>query len=164
MKTIKAWTLAATALVLLAASAGDGLSQPGQSARAPAGLITKKSAHSVTETLDRLERLLKTKGIPVVARVRHSEAARAVGTRLRPTELLIFGNPKLGSLLMTSNQLAGIDLPMKVLAWEDKAGLVWLTYVAPAALASRHGIADREEAVRQMTGALGQLTDAAAAP
>lgn len=128
------------------------------------GLITKPSAHSVAETLDRLERLLKEKGLGVALRWNHAEKAGEAGVELRPTELLIFGNPKLGSHLFTSRQTAGIDLPMKALAWQDAQGQVWLTYNDPAYIAERHAIADRAEIVAKMSAALKQLTDAAAAP
>jgi len=131
-----------------AASAGDGL-------------ITKKSAFGAVETLDRLEAVLKEKGITVFARVSHTKGAEGVGIELRPTELLIFGNPKLGSHFFTSNQTAGIDLPMKALAWEDADGQVWLTYNDPQYIADRHGITDRAEIVQKMSGALDKMTTAA---
>jgi uncharacterized protein (DUF302 family) len=128
------------------------------------GLITKKSHHSVSETLDRLETLLTDKGITIVTRWSHDAGAKKAGIALRPTELLIFGNPKLGTHFFTSNQTAGIDLPMKALAWEDENGQVWLTYNDPQYIADRHGIEDRPEIVKKMTNALGKFTDAATAP
>jgi uncharacterized protein (DUF302 family) len=131
---------------------------------ADTGLITKTSAHSVEQTLDRLEKALKEKGIVVFARIDHAAGAKKVGAHLRPTELLIFGNPKLGTPLMQSNQTMGIDLPLKVLAWEDENGQVWLTYYAPAFLADRHGITDRADVLTQMSGALQKLTDVATKP
>ena len=133
-------------------------------AEAPEGLISKKSAHSVQKTIDRLEAILKEKGVTVALRWSHSDRANAVDIPLRPTELLIFGNPKLGSHMFTSNQTAGIDLPMKALAWEDADGQVWLSYNDPAYFARRHGIEDRPEIVENMTGALNKFTDAATAP
>ena len=128
------------------------------------GLISIKSAHSVSETLDRLENLLRKKGITIVTRWRHDAAAKKVGISLRPTELLIFGNPKLGSHFFTSQQTAGIDLPMKALAWQDKNGQVWLTYNDPHYIADRHGIKNRPEIVSKMTAALKQLTNGATRP
>ena len=122
------------------------------------GMISKKSVHSVKVTLDRLENVLKKKGITIVTRWSHDAGAKKVGIALRPTELLIFGNPKLGSHMFTSNQTAGIDLPMKALAWEDAKGQVWLTYNDPQYIADRHGIKDRPETVMKMTGALDKLT------
>jgi len=128
------------------------------------GVISKKSAHSVKDTLDRLESVLKKKGITVFARIKHDAGANAAGIELRPTELLLFGNPKLGSPMMVSQQTAGIDLPMKALAWEDEKGQVWLTYNDPAYIANRHGITDRAEIVAKMTGALDKLTGVATRP
>ncbi len=125
------------------------------------GLITKKSQFGPGETLDRLEVLLEGKGITVFARINHTQGAEGVGIDLRPTELLIFGNPKLGSHFFTSRQTAGIDLPMKVLVWEDVDGQVWLTYNDPQYIAGRHGIKDRDAIVKKMTGALDSLTNAA---
>jgi uncharacterized protein (DUF302 family) len=128
------------------------------------GMISKKSAHSVKETLDRLEAALKKKGIGVALRWSHNEKADSVGIPLRPTELLMFGNPKLGSHMFTSNQTAGIDLPLKALAWEDEKGQVWLTYNDPAYIAKRHNIKDRGEIVAKMTKALDGLSNAATKP
>lgn len=128
------------------------------------GMITKPSAHSVKITLDRLEDALKKKGISVVLRWSHDEKAKQVGIALRPTELLIFGNPKLGSHLFTSQQTAGIDLPLKALAWEDENGKVWLSYNDPAYIATRHGIKDRAETIKKMSGALNKLSDVATKP
>jgi uncharacterized protein (DUF302 family) len=134
--------------IFTTASAGDGL-------------ISKKSGFGAGETLDRLEAVLKKKGITIFARVSHTGGAEGVGIALRPTELLIFGNPKLGSHFFTSNQTAGIDLPMKALAWEDADGQVWLTYNDPQYIADRHGITDREEIIKKMSGALDKMTSAA---
>ena len=125
------------------------------------GLISKKSKYSVSETLDRLEKVLKEKGITIALRWSHSERAEKVGIPLRPTELLLFGNPKLGSNFFTSNQTAGIDLPMKALAYEDENGQVWLTYNDPKYIADRHGIHDKDEVVAKMTKALDNFSSAA---
>ena len=91
-------------------------------------MIIKKSSHSVKVTLNRLESALREKGIAVVARWDHAGAAKGVGMSLRPMEVLIFGSPKLGTPLMQSNPRAGADLPLKVLAWEDGKGQVWVAY------------------------------------
>lgn len=127
------------------------------------GLISKKSSHSVKVTLDRLENILKKKGITIAMRWSHDEGGKKVGIPLRPTELLVFGNPKMGTHFFTSKQTAGIDLPMKALAWEDKDGQVWLTYNDPSYIAGRHDIKNRSEIVKKMTGALNKMTDAAIA-
>lgn len=125
------------------------------------GLIIKASQFSPKVTLDRLEAALKKKGIRVFARVSHKANAEGVGLKLRPTELLIFGNPKLGTHFFTSNQTAGIDLPMKALVWEDVQGKVWLAYNDPKYIAKRHGIGNRAKIVKKMTGALNKFTNKA---
>ena len=134
---------------------------PTLSFAAEKGMISKKSNHSVKVTLDRLENVLRKKGITVVTRWSHDAGAKKAGIPLRSTELLIFGNPKMGSHFFTSNQTAGIDLPMKALAWKDKNGQVWLMYNDPAYIANRHGINDRPAIVKKMTGALNNLTNVA---
>ena len=126
-------------------------------------VITKKSHHDVTTTLDRLEKIVKAKGITVMARVDHAKNAQGVGMELRPTQLLIFGNPKLGTALMQVDQRIGLDLPMKVLVWEDAKGTVWLAYVDPEELAERHGIDDDHAVVKKLRKALDAFTTAAAA-
>jgi len=118
------------------------------------GLIKMESPHSATMTIDRLQAALEAKGIQVMARVRHQRNAEKVELELRPTELLIFGNPNLGTHMMTAEQTAGIDLPMKALAWEDADGKVWLAYNDPAWIAKRHGIQERGEIVGKMQKAL----------
>jgi uncharacterized protein (DUF302 family) len=104
------------------------------------GLITVQSRFGVTETIDRLVEVVKRAGLLVFARIDHAAGARDVGASLRPTELLIFGNPKGGTPLMQDRQLAGIELPVKALAWEDEQGKVWLSYNDPHWIAGRHGL------------------------
>ena len=128
------------------------------------GLVRKPSPHGVTETLDRLEQVLERKGITVALRWPHGDRAGDVDIGLRDTEVMIFGNPKIGSHLMTSAQTAGIDLPMKALAWRDADGQVWLAYNDPRYIARRHGIDDREQVLTKMSNALDKLTDAAISP
>jgi len=130
-------------------------------AGAAGGLVTKRSPYPVGETMDRLERAVRDRELIVVARVDHAAAAQKAGLTLRPTQLLIFGSPKAGTPLMQSAQSVGIDLPLKALAWEDDKGQVWLAYNDPAWLAARHGVTDRAEVIRTITGALNALSDAA---
>jgi uncharacterized protein (DUF302 family) len=104
------------------------------------GLITVKSPHSPKDTMDRLEALLKQKGMTIFARIDHAANAAKVGKILRATELLIFGNPQGGTPFMECSQTVGIDLPLKALVWEDASGQVWLGYNDPAFLAQRHGV------------------------
>lgn len=127
----------------------------------PAGLVNKTSKFDVNETIDRLEAVLKKKGITVVTRWSHSDRAKDIGISIRPTELIIFGNPKLGSQFFTSQQTSGIDLPMKALAWEDETGQVWLSYNDPSFITSRHNIKDRDNISHKMKNALNNLTNIA---
>jgi uncharacterized protein (DUF302 family) len=107
-------------------------------ANAADGLIALKGAHSVKDTMDRFEAAAKGKGLNVFLRVDHAAGAKKIGKDLRPTELLVFGNPQGGTPLMECAQTAGIDLPLKVLAWQDAAGQNWLGYNDPAYLGKRH--------------------------
>jgi len=125
------------------------------------GMVTKPSAFSVAETIERLEKGARERNFVVVARVDHAAAATKAGLDLRPTVLLIFGNPKGGTPLMQSAPSIGLDLPLKALAWEDAAGRVWLAYNDPEWLAQRHGVSGRAELVKGMSNALDQLTEAA---
>ena len=109
-------------------------------AHAGANLMTKPSKYSVAETIKRIETAVTAKGMQIFARIDHGEEAKKVGLALRPTELLIFGNPKGGTGLMVAKPTAAIDLPMKALAWEDEDGKVWLTYNLPELLHERHGV------------------------
>jgi uncharacterized protein (DUF302 family) len=110
------------------------------------GLVTIASKHTVSETIDLLEKALKAKDITVFARIDHSAGAASVAMTLRPTELLIFGNPRGGTPLMQSNQTVGIDLPLKILVWQDTGGQVWLTYSDPTWLAWRHHLSSATDA------------------
>jgi uncharacterized protein (DUF302 family) len=132
------------------------------SANAADELTIKPSKYTVKETLDRLTTALKDKGIAPVARVDHATAAKAAGLELRPTEVLFFGNPKLGTPLMQANRHVAIDLPMKVLAWEDDAGKVWIGYMAVERLRARYNIDGRDDVLKAMAGALEAFTNAAA--
>lgn len=104
------------------------------------GLITLKSPHSVKATADKLENLLREKGQNIFARISHSDGAMNAGLKLKPTVLIIFGNPKGGTPLMNCNRTVAIDLPQKFLIWEDDSGQVWLAHNDMDYLAKRHGI------------------------
>ena len=105
------------------------------------GLISLKSPHGPRATMDRLENLLTQKGMTIFARVDHAAGAAKIGQTLRPTEVLIFGNPQGGTPFMVCQQTVGIDLPLKALVWQDAQGQVWLGYNDPGYLAQRHGAA-----------------------
>lgn len=130
---------------------------------ANAELVRKRSSYDVKTTVDRLEAVLKKRGMTVFARIDHAAGARKVGSELRPTVLLIFGNPKIGTVLMQAKQTMGIDLPLKALAWRDAEGAVWLAYEKPADLARARGLDPNHKVIGRMTGALDKFTDAALA-
>lgn len=125
-------------------------------------MAVKPSKFPVKETADRLVAALEGKGIKPAARIDHAAAAKANGLDMPPTEVVLFGNPKLGTPLMLANPHAAIDLPMRVLVWQDKAGKVWVGYVKPDALKARHKLGGVDEQLKTMTGALEAFTKAAA--
>jgi len=104
------------------------------------GIINVPSNHSVDETVERINNILQTKGITLFALIDHSGEAEKVGMKMRPTKLLIFGSPKAGTPLMLAAPSAAIDLPLKILVWEDAGGKVWLSYNSPEYLQHRHGL------------------------
>jgi uncharacterized protein (DUF302 family) len=110
------------------------------------GLITIASKHSVAGTINRLASIVTAKGLMVFARIDHAKGARDAGLELRPTELLIFGHAKGGTPLMQDKQAAGLDLPLKALAWEDEHGAVWLSYRSASWIAPAHGLGSRSAA------------------
>jgi uncharacterized protein (DUF302 family) len=109
-------------------------------ATAADGLVAVKSPHSAKDTMNRLEEIVKQRGLIVFARIDHAAGAAKVGKALRPTEVLIFGNPQGGTPFMECAQSVGIDLPLKALVWEDSSSQVWLGYNDPNFLAQRHGV------------------------
>jgi uncharacterized protein (DUF302 family) len=131
---------------------------------ADADLVTLPSAHSATETVERLKLLLSQKKIQVFADIDHAAGAQKAGLSLRPTRLLIFGNPQAGTPLMQRQQTIGLDLPLRVLVWEDAAGKVWLIYHRPEFLAQRHQILDHDEAIEALGSGLAALARAATSP
>ena len=121
------------------------------------GVIAVKSPHSAKDTLDRFAGAAKAKGLNIFLRVDHAAGAKKIGKSLRPTELLVFGNPQGGTPLMACAQSAGIDLPLKALAWQDASGQVWLGYNDPQFLADRHGARDCGPVVQNLRKALAGL-------
>jgi uncharacterized protein (DUF302 family) len=126
------------------------------------GLITVKSSYNAKDTMMRVEDVVKQRGLTVFARIDHAAGAAKIGKTLRPTELLIFGNPQGGTPLMECAQSTGIDLPLKALVWEDGSGQVWVGYNDPAFLAKRHEAAQCP-VVENMSKALGGIVAAAVA-
>ncbi len=125
-----------------AAAALAGCANVGSPLGAYNGLQVLRSPHDATETMNRLETLVKQRGLAVVARVDHAAAAQRAGRTLRPTQLLIFGNPQAGTPLMECVQTVGIDLPMKALVWTDVQQQTWLAWNEPAWLVKRHSAAE----------------------
>ena len=133
------------------------------SAFAAEGMISIKSAHTVAVTADRLEKILLNKGMTVFTRIDHAAGAQKVGKTLRPTELVIFGNPKVGTPLMLCSQSIAIDLPQKALIWEDDAGQVWFSYNDPQYLALRHNTQGCDKVLKKVAMVLGKFAAKASA-
>lgn len=150
MNFLKTTLLAATAALTLTSNAG-------------AQMITKTSPYSVDITIDRLEAAVTGAGATVFARVDHAKGAASVGEALRPTQMLMFGNPKLGTPLMQAQQSAGLDLPLRVVSYEAADGTVHVAYHAPASIATTHGVPANAPVIAKMTGALDILTNKAIA-
>ncbi|WP_020674628.1 DUF302 domain-containing protein [Geopsychrobacter electrodiphilus] len=118
------------------------------------GLVSLPSQHSVSLTADRLVSLLESKGMTVFNRIDHAAAAQKVGVELRPTTLVIFGNPKVGSPLMKCSQTTAIDLPQKALIWQDENQQVWFSYNDPTYLKDRHQIEGCDQNLKKISAAL----------
>jgi uncharacterized protein (DUF302 family) len=107
------------------------------------GIIDQPSHHSVEQTVERLKNILQSKGVTLFALIDHSGEAEKVGMKMPPTKLLIFGSPKAGTPLMLAAPSSAIDLPLKILIWEDGQGKVWVSYNSPAYLQERHGLPEQ---------------------
>jgi uncharacterized protein (DUF302 family) len=123
------------------------------------GIVTKPSSHTVDETVDKLKDLFHAKGITLFALVDHSGEAGKVGMEMPRTKLLIFGSPQAGTPVMLAVPSIALDLPLKILVWEDHQGKVWLSYNSAAYLQERHGV---PESFLQGLSVVGALADAAA--
>jgi len=131
------------------------------SAEAADGVVNVPSTFNVEETADRMEGILKEKGMIIFNRIKHSEGAGKVGIELRDTELIIFGNPKVGSPLMKCRQSVAIDLPQKALIWKDDEAKVWISYNDPRYLEKRHNITGCEEGILKIEKALASIAKSA---
>jgi uncharacterized protein (DUF302 family) len=131
---------------------------PAQVFAADDGVTKRESRYSVPQTLDRLEAVLKERGITVFARIDHAGEATKVGLNLPPTQLLVFGNPRAGTPLMVAHPTIAIDLPMKALAWQDAAGKVWIGFNSADYLKKRHDLTDEQA---KSLAVVGVLIDAA---
>jgi uncharacterized protein (DUF302 family) len=126
------------------------------------GMIALPSMHTAKASMDRLEAIAKARDLKIFARIDHATGARSINQALRPTELLIFGHPKGGTPLLQCSQSYGIELPMRVLAWEDAQGKSWLGYEAPAGYAMKQADPNCDAALKRLTGTLDTLVREAA--
>jgi len=130
-------------------------------AQDPTGLTIVESAHDVTTTTDKLVTAVEGKGLGVFSRIDHAAGAQKAGMSLAPTELVLFGNPKIGTALMHCGHTVAIDLPLKALIWQDPDGKVWLAYNDPDYLARRHNLSGCEKPLKKVSGALAGFAAAA---
>lgn len=126
------------------------------------GIVTLQSEHSAEVTVDRLEKVLKDNGLNIFEKVNHREGATSVDMELAPTIVLIFGNPKLGTSLMHCTPTVAIDLPQKILVWEDQEGNVMVGYNSPSYLKKRHDIEGCDQELNKISKALNKFTQSAA--
>ncbi len=127
------------------------------------GLVEVQSAHDVATTADRLEQALQNKGMKIFVRINHAAGAATINKELLPTELVIFGNPKVGTPLMQCARSTGIDLPQKALIWQDQQGTTWFSYNDPQYLRSRHNIQGCDPVLEKVSQALSNFAAAATA-
>lgn len=125
------------------------------------GLVSFASSSNPKQTADRFEKLLLSKGFTVFNRIDHAQGAAKVGEQLNPTELIIFGNPKIGTKLMQCDQSAAIDLPQKALFWSDEEGKSWLSYNDPYYLSKRHRLKECDDVILKIEKGLGTLAKTA---
>ncbi len=128
--------------------------------QAQAELARKESPYPMSETIERFEGVLKERGLTVFSKIDHAAGARQINQDLRPTVLIIFGSPAVGTPLIQAEQTMGLSLPLKALIWQDAAGKIWLGYDAPASVAAERGVAKDHPVIGRMTGALAGIVDA----
>ncbi|WP_116544279.1 DUF302 domain-containing protein [Pontibacter virosus] len=145
----------AIAFLLLLCTACAGIAQPSQSDR----LVTKPSAYGMEETLNKLRTAIQGMGINLVAEVDHAKAAADKGLELRPTHVLIFGNPLVGTNLMQADQRSGLDLPLRLLVWEDKEGQVYLSYRHPIDLQQDFKLSEQQTVLDKMGNVFEKLSE-----
>lgn len=123
------------------------------------GMVNVKSKFAVSHTADRFVGIVKKKGMKVMAHIKHDKGAKSVGIDIKPTELVIFGNPKIGAPMIACERSIAIDLPQKMLVWEDKDGQVWMSYNDPVYIADRHQLKDDcRGGLKKVAGALSKLS------
>ncbi len=134
------------------------LSLFGTARAADDGIVRTKSAYSMPETIKRLKMDVADKGIVFFNEIDQSKLAADAGVTLRPSTLLVFGNPPLGTLFLTSDPDAGLDWPVRLLVYQDAAGDVWVAYTDFTWIAHRHGITDRDEAFKKASDVIASIT------
>ncbi len=145
---------------LFVVAAGFEVKHPKEAPKVP-GLIKKESPYSVKKTAEKMVKILKNKGLTVFNTINHTKGAKGVGMDLRPTTLIIFGNPKMGTKLMQCDQRMGLMLPMKILVWKNKKGKVMLGYTDPMHFKEKFQLKDCNGILTKMKGALNKLTNVA---
>ena len=160
--TATRWVLA-SAIIALTLPASRASAQSAGSAAVP-GVTTVVSAVSFDSTLARLERAATSRGVAIAARIDHAAAARRANLTLRPTTLVIAGNPAAGTPLMQADQTMGVELPLRFLVWQGEDGKARVSYDPIKAIAARHGVTGRDELLTRMTGAIEAIVGAATAP
>jgi len=153
---IKYQPLAAIALALVVSSATVGRSNGHD------GIVRVKSAYAMSETISRIKKNIADKGIRFFSEIDQSKLAADAGIKLRPSTLLVFGNPPLGTQFITSNPNAGLDWPVRLLVTQDDDGSVWTVYTDFGWIANRHGIADREAQFKMASEVIGAITSSVA--
>lgn len=148
--------------IIAIAVIGLGMSTVAFAEKTPVdGFTSVASAHNVKDTADKLEAVLASKGMTIFTRINHAQGAKSIDQSLRDTEVVLFGNPKVGTPLMQCTQSVAIDLPQKALVWEDKNGAVWLSYNDPSYLAARHHITGCDNVLEKVSGVLAAFAKAA---
>ena len=143
-----------TLVTLFMVASADGMAQQPAPARAVTGVVTTASASSFDSTLARLERAITAKGLTIAAKIDHAAAAKKAGLTLRPTTLVIAGNPAAGTPLMQTDQTMGVELPLRFLVWQGDDGRARVSYDPIRAVAARHALAGRDEVLSRMTTAI----------
>lgn len=163
MRTILLFSLIFVAAPVVAPSGARG-ETPNVPACRHGPLVMSTSPYDVSKTADRILAIAKSQGASVLAKVDHAAAAEKNGFSLRPTIVVLIGNPKLSTQLMQSDQTVALDLPMRVLVWQDAGGATQVGYVPPASIAAGHGMTDRDEVIDKMNGAIATIIKEAVTP
>ncbi len=150
MRSVCSVALLAFALMLLPSGAARAASDD--------GIVRIKSAYSMPETIKRIKKDVADKGIMFFNEIDQSKLAADAGVTLRPSTLIVFGNPPLGTLFLTSNPSAGLDWPVRVLVYQDEKGDVWVNYTDFTWIAHRHGIMDRDDAFKKASEVIASIT------